>query len=166
MRSISSSMTIADQIEKEIWLKRMQAKENLNKVMQTFNAIMEKLDLMQKPIVPNIDHSQQNNLANLENSEDNMKEDCFVKQEDEKSNVEKQRMREGKCKRYDEHWDPKHRCANGKEKNLYNCEATNDSNNDDSDVEGIEDTPKFSPEVDDESIPQVSLSAMYHNLRH
>ena len=78
-----------DQIEKEIWLKRMEAKENLNKVMQTFNAIMDELDLMQKRIVPNIDHSQQNNSANLEDSEDNMKEDCSVKQEDEKSNVEK-----------------------------------------------------------------------------
>ena len=80
--------------------------------------------------------------------------------EGDKSNMEIQRMREGKCKRCGEKWDRKHRCANGKEKNLYNCEATNDSNNDDSDIEGIEDTPEFSPEVDDESIPQVSLSAM------
>ena len=47
--------------------------------------------------------------------------------EGEKSNVEIQRMREGKCKRCGEKWDPKHRCAKGKEiKNLYNCEATND----------------------------------------
>ena len=75
--------------------------------------------------------------------------------EGDKSNMEIQRMREGKCKRCGEKWDPKHRCANGKEKNLYNCEATNDSNNDDSDVEGMEDTPEFSPEVDDESILQV-----------
>ena len=61
---MSSSMTMHDKIENEIWLKCMEAKENLKKVMQKFNAIMEKLDLMQKPIVPNIEHSQLNNSAN------------------------------------------------------------------------------------------------------
>ena len=81
--------------------------------------------------------------------------------EDEKSNVEMQRIKEGKCKRCGEKWDPKHRCAKGKEpKNLYNCEATNDSNSEDYDVEDTEDAPEFSPELDDGSIPQVSLSAM------
>ena len=51
--------------------------------------------------------------------------------EEDKSNMEIQRMREGKCKCCGEKWDPKHRCAKGKEtKNLYNCETTNDSNND------------------------------------
>ena len=60
--------------------------------------------------------------------------------EDEKSNVERQRMKEGKCKRCGEKWDPKHRCAKGKEpKNLYNFEATNDSNSEDYDIEDIED---------------------------
>ena len=50
-------------------------------------------------------------------------------------------MKEGKCKRCGEKWDPKHRCAKGKEtKNLYNCEATNDFNSDESDKKGIEDT--------------------------
>ena len=34
------------------------------------------------------------------------------------------------------------------------------TNNDESDVEGMEDTQEFSPELDDESILQVSLSAM------
>ena len=92
MRSMSSSMTTTDQIEKEIWLKRMEAKENLNKVMQTFNAIMDKLDLMQKRIVPNVEHSPQNSSADVENSEDNMKEDCFVKQEDENPMAKKETM--------------------------------------------------------------------------
>ena len=56
---------------------------------------------------------------------------------------------------------PKHRCAKGKEpKNLYNCEATNDSNSEDYDIEDTEDAPEFSPELDDGSISQVSLSAM------
>ena len=51
--------------------------------------------------------------------------------EGEKSNVEMQRMKEGKCKHCGEKWDLKHRCAKGKEsKNLYNYEATNDSNSD------------------------------------
>ena len=83
------------------------------------------------------------------------------RREDEKSNVEMQRIKEGKCKRCGEKWDPKHRCAKGKEpKNLYNCEATNDSNSEESDIEETEDAPEFSPELDDESMPQVSLSAM------
>ncbi len=83
------------------------------------------------------------------------------RREDEKSNVEMQRIKEGKCKRCGEKWDPKHRCAKGKEpKNLYNCEATNDSNSEDFDIEETEDAPEFSLELDDESIPQVSLSAM------
>ena len=80
--------------------------------------------------------------------------------EDEKSSLEKQRIREGKCKRCGENWDPKHRCANGKAKNLYSCEATNDTNSTDSCIEGLEDNLEFSPEVDGETIPQVSLSAM------
>ena len=59
--------------------------------------------------------------------------------------MEIQRMREGKCKRCGEKWDLKHRCTKGKEKNnLYNCEANNDSSNNESDVEGIEDTLEFS----------------------
>ena len=75
--------------------------------------------------------------------------------------METQRIKEGKCKRCGEKWDPKHRCAKGKEpKNLYNCEATNDSNSEDSDIEEIEDALQFSPELDNGSIPQVSLSAM------
>ena len=75
--------------------------------------------------------------------------------------METQRIKEGKCKHCGEKWDPKHRCAKGKEpKNLYNCEATNDSNSEDYDVEDTEDASEFSPELDDGSIPQVSLSAM------
>lgn len=55
----------------------------------------------------------------------------------------------------------KHRCAKGKEsKNLYNCEAANDSNNEDSDIEETKAALEFSPKLDDGSIPQVSLSAM------
>ena len=78
-----------------------------------------------------------------------------------------QRIKEGKCKRCGEKWDPKHRCAKGKEpKNLYNCEATNDSNNEDSDIEETEDILEFSPELDDRSIPQVSLSAMTGISQH
>lgn len=70
-------------------------------------------------------------------------------------------MKKGKCKRCGENWDPKHRCAKGKEtKNLYKCEATNDSDNDESNVKEIEDSPEFSLELDDENIPQVSLSTM------
>ena len=83
------------------------------------------------------------------------------RREDEKSNVEAQRIKEGKCKCCGEKWDPKHRCVKGKEpKNLYNCEATNDSNTENSNIEEIGDAPEFSPELDDDSIPQVSLSAM------
>ena len=64
------------------------------------------------------------------------------RRDSEKSNVEMQRIKEGKCKNYGEKWDHKHRCAKGKEsKNLYNCEATNDSNNDDSDIEETKYTP-------------------------
>ena len=74
--------------------------------------------------------------------------------------MEKQRMREGKCKRCGENWDPKHRCANEKVKNLYSCEATNDANSTDSCIEGLEDNLEFSLVVDGETIPQVSLSAM------
>ena len=58
---MSSSMIMVDQIKRQIWLKRMEAKDNENKMMQKFNAIMDKLNLMQKPIVQNIEHSQQNN---------------------------------------------------------------------------------------------------------
>ena len=58
------------------------------------------------------------------------------RREGEKFYMEIQRIQEGKCKHCGEKWDPKHRCAKGKEsKNLYNCEATNDSNSDDFDVE-------------------------------
>ena len=75
--------------------------------------------------------------------------------------MEAQRIKEGKCKRYGEKWDPKHSCAKGKElKNLYNCEATNDSNSEYSDIEETKDATEFSPELDDESILQVSLLAM------
>ena len=35
--------------------------------------------------------------------------------EDEKSNVETQRIKGGTCKRCGEKWDPKHRCTKGKE---------------------------------------------------
>ena len=70
------------------------------------------------------------------------------RREDEKSNVETQRIKEGRCKHCGEKWDPKHRCAKGKEpKNLYNCEATNDSNNEGSDIEETEDALEFSPEL-------------------
>ena len=56
-----------------------------------------------------------------------------------------QRMKEGGCKHCGKKWDPKHRCAKGKEtKNLYKCEATNDSDSDESDVEEIEDSGIFS----------------------
>jgi len=49
--------------------------------------------------------------------------------EGNKTNFEMHIMKEGKCKRCGEKWDPKHRCAKGKEtKNLYTREATNDSN--------------------------------------
>ena len=83
------------------------------------------------------------------------------RREGEKSNVEIQGIKEGKCKCCSQKWDPKHRCPKGKEsKNLYNCEATNDSNGEDSDIEETEDAPEFSPELDDRIILQVSLSAM------
>ena len=62
--------------------------------------------------------------------------------EGEKTNLEIQRLKEGQCKRCGEKWDPKHRCAKGKEtKNLYKCEENNDSDNDEPDVEEIEDSP-------------------------
>ena len=38
--------------------------ENQDKMMQKFNAIMDKLNLMQKPIVQNVEHNQLNNVAN------------------------------------------------------------------------------------------------------
>ena len=83
------------------------------------------------------------------------------RREDEKSIVEMQRIKEGKCKRCGENWDPKHRCAKRKEPtNLYNCEATNYSNSEDYDIEETEDATEFSPELDDGSIPRVSLSTM------
>ena len=67
--------------------------------------------------------------------------------------MEIERMREGKCKRCGEKWDPKHRSTKRNEtKNLYNCEANNDSNNDESDA--------VTPKLDDGSITQMSLSAM------
>ena len=72
-----------------------------------------------------------------------------------------QRMKQGKCKCCGEKWDPKHRCAKGKEtKNLYTCEATNALDSEKSDVDEIEGSPQFSPELDNKNIPQVSLSAM------
>ena len=72
-----------------------------------------------------------------------------------------QTMKEGKRKRCGEKWDPKHRCTNRKEtKNLHTCEATNDLESEESDVEEIEDSPQFSPKLDNENILQVSLSAM------
>lgn len=81
--------------------------------------------------------------------------------ENENYNVETQRIKEAKCRCCGEKWDPKHRCAKGKEpKNLYNCEATNDSNSEDSDIEETKDTPEFSPKLANESIPRVLLSAM------
>lgn len=81
--------------------------------------------------------------------------------EGEKTNLEMQRIKERKCKRCGEKWDPKHKCAKGKEtKNLYTCEATNDSDNEELDVEEVEDSPQFSPKPDNENIVQVSLSAM------
>jgi len=70
-------------------------------------------------------------------------------------------MKAGKCKRCGEKWDSKHRCAKRKEtKNLYECEATNDSNSDESYIEEIKDSPQFSLELDNENILQVSLSTM------
>ena len=39
--------------------------------MQKINAILDKINLMQKPIFLNIEHSQQKNSANSENSKDN-----------------------------------------------------------------------------------------------
>jgi len=45
--------------------------------------------------------------------------------EGKKSNMEIQRIKEGKCKCYGKKWDPKHRCDKGKESNnLYRFEAT------------------------------------------
>lgn len=81
--------------------------------------------------------------------------------EGDKNNLEMKIIKEGKGKHCGEKWDPKHRCAKGKvPKNPYKCEATNDYDSDESDIEEIEYSPQVSPEQDDESIPQVSLLAM------
>lgn len=54
-------------------------------------------------------------------------------------------MKEGKCKHCGKKWDPKHRYAKGKEtKNLYTYEATNDLDNEESDIEEIAYSPQFS----------------------
>jgi len=54
------------------------------------------------------------------------------------------RMKEGKHKHCGEKWDPKHRCPKGKEtQNMYKCEETNDSDDDESDVEEIEDSKNY-----------------------
>lgn len=43
---------------------------------------------------------------------------------------------------------------------MYKCEATNDSDSEESDIEEIKDSLEFSPEPDNENIPQVSLSTV------
>lgn len=71
------------------------------------------------------------------------------------------RMKEGKCKRCSEKWDPNHKFDKGKEtKNLYKCEVSNDSYNEELEVDEFKDSQQFSPELDNENILQVSLSAM------
>ena len=53
---------------------RIESRDNHEKAMQKLNAILDKINLMQKPIFPNIEHSQQNNSTDSENSEDNHEE--------------------------------------------------------------------------------------------
>ena len=50
---------------------------------------------------------------------------------DDKRSLEVQRMKEGKCKRCGEIWDPRHRCCIEDNLNkLYTCEAKKDDESD------------------------------------
>ena len=49
--------------------------------MQKINTILDKINLMQKPIFPNIEHSQQNNSADSENSDDNHEESLHFEED-------------------------------------------------------------------------------------
>ena len=82
---------------------------------------------------------------------------------DNKTTLEAQRMKEGKCKYCGEKWDPRHRCLKKETtKNLYQCEAEEEdkSNSDESDIEETRDIENPSSDSKDEETPKISIAAI------
>ena len=83
--------------------------------------------------------------------EDNTNKYIPPPRRDDRKNLEIQRMREGKCRRCGDRWNPKHRCLlKDSSKKLYTCEAEENSESEDEEeatanmASGSDETPKIS----------------------
>ena len=80
-----------------------------------------------------------------------------------KTTLEAQRMKEGKCKYCGEKWDPRHRCLKKETtKNLYQCEIEEEdkSNSEKSNIEETCDIQNPPSNSKDEEMPKISISAI------
>lgn len=81
-------------------------------------------------------------------------------QDDKRKGLEAQRIKEGKCKRCGEKWDPKHIChIEDNSKKLYTCEAKNDDESN-SEEEEIKNPQNIAPNFKIDDTPRISRAAM------
>jgi hypothetical protein len=82
---------------------------------------------------------------------------------DNKRSLEAQRMKEGKCRRCGERWDPRHRChTEDNPKKLYTCEAEGNDESDTKESEGeeVEDPQNIASGSEGDNTPRISIVAM------
>jgi hypothetical protein len=83
--------------------------------------------------------------------------------EDRRRSLESQRIKEGKCKRCGEKWDPRHRCQiEDNSKKLYTCEAEKDDESDSTESinEEMENFQNDTSELIEDNTPRISLATI------
>jgi hypothetical protein len=83
--------------------------------------------------------------------------------EDRRRSLESQRIKEGKCKRCGEKWDPRHRCQiEDNSKKLYTCEAEKDDESDSAESinEEMENFQNDTSKLIEDNTPRISLATI------